>query len=47
MQLTWNPWLHFGRTLTFSPSTNSPRQIGHSVAPISVEPDEPYTTKGI
>lgn len=31
MHLTWNPWLHFGSTLTFSPSTNSPKHIGHSV----------------
>ncbi|XP_066166083.1 uncharacterized protein [Oryza sativa Japonica Group] len=29
MHLTWNPWLHFGRTLTCSPSSKSERQIAH------------------
>lgn len=45
MHLTWNPWLHLGSTLTFSPSANSPRQIGHSVAGIP-SPDR-YTATGI
>ncbi|KAH0711750.1 hypothetical protein KY289_007709 [Solanum tuberosum] len=27
---TWNPWLHLGKTLTFSPATNSDKQMTHS-----------------
>ncbi|KAK3405013.1 hypothetical protein EUGRSUZ_K01285 [Eucalyptus grandis] len=47
MHLTWNPWLHLGSTRTFSPSTNSPRQIGHSVAGIFAAAADPYTATGI
>lgn len=32
IHLTWKPWIHLGKTLTVSPSTNSPKQIKHSVA---------------
>lgn len=46
MHLTWKPWLHFGKTLTFSPSTKSPRQIKHSVAFMLMIPD-PYNPSGI
>lgn len=42
---TWNPWWHLGKTLTFSPSAKSPRQIGHSVAGTLVP--GPYTSTGI
>lgn len=35
IHLTWKPWLHLGKTRTFSPSSNSPKHIGHSVAGIS------------
>lgn len=45
MHLTWKPWLHLGKTLTFSPSTKSPRQIKHSVAFMSMIPD-PYNPTG-
>ncbi|XP_022564708.1 uncharacterized protein LOC111209154 [Brassica napus] len=30
MQRTWNPWLHLGSSLSFSPQTKSDRQITHS-----------------
>jgi len=46
MHLTWKPWLHLGKTLTFSPSSKSPRQIKHSVAFMSMIPD-PYSPTGI
>ncbi|KAF8115204.1 hypothetical protein N665_0029s0047 [Sinapis alba] len=45
MHFTWKPWLHLGRTLTFSPSTNSPRHIKHSVA--FVLSSELYESTGI
>lgn len=45
MHLTWKPWLHLGRTRTFSPSMNSPRQMGQSVAGMLAS--APYTTTGI
>lgn len=44
---TWNPWLHLGSTLIFSPATKSPRQIGQSVSRISRPDPEPYTVTGI
>jgi len=31
MQSTWKLWQHSGNTLTFSPSTNSAKQIGQSI----------------
>lgn len=45
MHFTWKPWLHLGKTLTFSPSTNSPKQIKHSVA--FVLSSELYESTGI
>lgn len=45
IHLTWKPWLHLGNTLTFSPSMNSPRQIGQSVAFILIP--ELYMATGI
>lgn len=45
MHFTWKPWLHLGKTLTFSPSTKSPRQIKHSVA--FVLSSELYESTGI
>ncbi|KAF9689848.1 hypothetical protein SADUNF_Sadunf01G0135100 [Salix dunnii] len=30
IQSRWNPWLHFGNNLTFSPSTASDKQTAHS-----------------
>jgi len=47
MHLRWKPWLHFGSTLTFSPSSNSPRQMGQSVAGIFRTDGDPYTATGI
>jgi hypothetical protein len=32
MHLTWNPWLHLGRSRTCSPGVNSERQITHCVS---------------
>ena len=32
MQLTWKPWLHFGRMRNFSPFVKSERHITHSVS---------------
>lgn len=45
MHFTWKPWLHLGKTLTFSPSTNSPKQIKHSVA--FILSSELYESTGI
>lgn len=46
IHLTWKPWPHLGKILTFSPPLNSPRQIGqHSFTGIS-SPDS-YATTGI
>lgn len=49
MHPTWNPWWHWGRTRTFSPSSNSPRQIGHSVAAVAAGMPRPawYTDTGM
>lgn len=44
---TWNPWLHLGSTLIFSPVMKSPRQIGQSVSRISRPDSDPYTATGI
>lgn len=45
MHLTWKPWWHLGRTLIFSPSSNSPRHIGQSVAGKTTP--VPYSATGI
>lgn len=45
MHFTWKPWRHFGSTLMSSPSRNSPRQIGQSVARIWIP--ESYAAIGI
>lgn len=41
----WKTWLHFGTSLTFSPSANSPRQIEQSVT-VRFSPDS-YAVAGI
>uniref|UniRef100_A0A452ZCQ1 Uncharacterized protein n=1 Tax=Aegilops tauschii subsp. strangulata TaxID=200361 RepID=A0A452ZCQ1_AEGTS len=40
---TWNPCAHRGSTRTFSPSTNSPRQMAHTS---SMTSPDPYTSTG-
>lgn len=45
IQDMWKLWLHGGRTRTFSPSANSPRQMAHSVVAIST-PLDPYAATG-
>ncbi|KAG9455359.1 hypothetical protein H6P81_008263 [Aristolochia fimbriata] len=46
MHLSWKPWLHLGSTRTFSPFTNSDKQMAHSdSAPASFIPAE-YTSVG-